>query len=57
MNAVALRVAWSVTVRDARAIQIAQSLAQSINQNINHTDNPVDPELKIKAIGYEGYNN
>ena len=57
VNAVALRVAWSVTVRDARAIQIAQSLAQSINRNINHTDNPVDPELKIKAIGYEGYNN
>lgn len=57
VNAVALRVAWSVTVRDARAIQIAQTLAQSINQNINHTDNPVDPELKIKAIGYEGYNN
>ena len=57
VNAVALRVAWSVTVRDARAIQIAQSLAQSINQNINHTDNPVDPELKIKAIGYEGYKN
>lgn len=57
VNAVALRVAWSVTVRDARAIQIAQSLAQAINRNINHTDNPVDPELKIKAIGYEGYNN
>ncbi len=57
VNAVALRVAWSVTVRDARAIQMAQSLAQSINQNINHTDNPDVPELKIKAIGYEGYNN
>ena len=57
VNAVALRVAWSVTVQDARAIQIAQSLALSINQNINHSDNPVDPELKIKAIGYEGYNN
>ena len=57
VNAVALRVAWSVTVRDARAIQIAQSLAQSINRNINHTDNPDVPELKIKAIGYEGYNN
>lgn len=57
VNAVALRVAWSITVRDVRAIQIAQSLAQSINRNINHTDNPVDPELKIKAIGYEGYEN
>ena len=57
VNAVALRVAWSVTVRDARAIQIVQSLAQSINRNIIHTDNPVDPELKIKAIGYERYEN
>ena len=57
VNAVALRVAWSVTVRDARAIQIAQSLAQSINRNIIHTDNPEDQELKIKAIGYEGYEN
>ena len=57
VNAVALRVAWSVTVRDARAIQIAQSLAQAINRNINHTDNPDVPELKIKAIGYSGYKN
>jgi len=55
VNAVALRVAWSVTVRDARAIQIAQSLAQSINRNINRIDNPDAPELKIKVIGYEGY--
>ncbi len=57
VNAVALRVAWSVTARDMRAIQIAQTLAQTINRNINHTDNPDVPELKIKAIGYEGYNN
>ena len=57
VNAVALRVAWSVTVRDARAIQIAQSLAHAINRNINHTDNPDVPELKIKAIGYEEYKN
>lgn len=56
VNAVALRVAWSVTARDTRAIQIAQSLAQAINRNINHTDNPDVLELKIKAIGYEGYN-
>ena len=57
VNAVALRVAWSVTARDTRAIQIAQTLAQTINRNINHTDNPDVPELKVKAIGYEGYNN
>ncbi len=57
VNAVALRVAWSVTARDARAIQIAQSLAQSINRNINHTGNPDVPELKVKDIGYSGYKN
>ena len=57
VNAAALRVAWSVTARDTRAIQIAQTLAQTINRNINHTDNPDVPELKVKAIGYEGYNN
>lgn len=57
VNAVALRVAWSVTARDTRAIQIAQTLAQTINRNINHTDNPDVPELKVKDIGYDGYRN
>ena len=57
VNAVALRVAWSVTARDTRAIQIAQTLAQTINSNINHTDNPDVSELKVKAIGYSGYKN
>ena len=28
-----------------------------IGFDTQHTDNPVDPGLKIKAIGYEGYNN
>ena len=55
VNAVALRVAWSVTARDMRAIQIAQDLAALINRHINHTDNPEVPELKQKAIGYDGY--
>ena len=55
VNAIALRVAWSVTCRDAHAIQIAQDLAQIINKHINHTDNPEVPELKVKDIGYEGY--
>lgn len=55
VNAVALRVAWSVTCRDARAIQLAQALASIINRHINHTDNPSLPELKIKDIGYKGY--
>ncbi len=55
VNAVALRIAWSVTCRDTRAIQLAQELAATINRHINHTDNPDVPELKVKDIGYEGY--
>lgn len=57
VNAVALRIAWSVTCRDNRAIQLAQDLAQAINRHINHTDNPDVSELKVKDIGYEGYTN
>ena len=52
LNAISLRVAWSVTCWDMRAIQIAQDLAQIINQQINHCDNPIVPELKKKGIGY-----
>ena len=52
LNAISLRVAWSVTCWDMRAIQIARDLAQIINQQINHCDNPIVPELKKKGIGY-----
>ena len=55
VNAVALRIAWSVTCWDMRAIQIAQEFAQIINQHINHCDNPDIPALKTKDIGYNGY--
>ena len=55
VNAVALRIAWSVTCWDMRAIQIAQEFAQIINQHINHCDNPDVPALKTKDIGYKGY--
>ena len=55
VNAVALRIAWSVTCRDNRAVQLAQDLAAAINLHINCTGNPDVPELKIKDIGYEGY--
>ena len=55
VNAVALRIAWSVTCWDMRAIQIAQDFAQIINQHINHCDNPEVPALKTKDIGYNGY--
>lgn len=52
VNAIALRVAWSVTARDMRAIQIAQDLAELMNKHICHQLNPDVPELKQKGIGY-----
>jgi voltage-gated potassium channel len=55
VNAIAVRIAWSVTCWDMRAIQIAQDFAQIINQHINHCDNPEVPALKTKDIGYKGY--
>ena len=55
VNAVALRIAWSVMARDMRAIEIAQDLAAMINKHILHCDNPLVPELKVKRIGYDGY--
>jgi hypothetical protein len=38
-----------------RAIQIAQDFAAMINKHVNHCDNPEVPQLKVKDIGYEGY--
>lgn len=55
VNAVQLRVAWSVTCWDMRAIQIAKDLAQVLNQRITQHSNPEVPVLKKKAIGLEGY--
>lgn len=56
VNAVSLRVAWSVTCWDMRSIKIAQELAEQINKEILGLEgNPEAPELKSKDIGYDGY--
>jgi len=55
VNAIALRVAWSVLCWDMRAIQIAQDLAEMLNQHICHQSNPEVPELKQKGIGFTDY--
>ena len=52
INAITLRVAWSVTCWDMRAIQIAQDLANTINTIIAKTDVPVNSDLKVKQMGY-----
>ncbi len=58
VNAVSLRVAWSVICWDMRAIKIARDIAEAINRELLGLDgNPDVPELKVKDIGYEGYTN
>ena len=58
INAISLRVAWSVICWDTRAIKIAHDVAEEINISIlNLEGNPDVPELKVKDIGYEGYTN
>ena len=52
VNAVSLRVAWSVTCWDMRAIQIAQDLASMINKHINHCDNPEVSDLNKAQVGF-----
>lgn len=52
VNAITLRIAWSVTCWDMRAIQLAQEMATSLNEAILHTETPEDPDLKQKQIGY-----
>lgn len=55
-NAITLRVAWSVTCWDMRAIKIAQEIAEQINTKILGLEgNPDTPDLKVKDIGFEGY--
>ena len=52
VNAISLRVAWSVTCWDMRAIQLAQELASVLNKHVNNCDNPNVPDLKQTGIGY-----
>ena len=52
VNAVSLRVAWSVTCWDMRAIKLAEELATVLNKHINNKENPEVKELKEKGMGY-----
>ena len=52
VNAISLRVAWSVTCWDMRAIQIAQDFAATINKHINHCDNPEVSDLNKAQVGF-----
>lgn len=55
LNVVSIRVAWSVMCWDPRAIQIANDLASKMNKYMGNPDYRQDEVLKIKDIGYNGY--
>lgn len=56
VNTVILRVAWSVTCWDMRAIAIAKDFADQINAIIEpEVKKELSPELKVKDMGYDGY--
>ncbi len=58
VNAVILRVAWSVTCWDMRAIQIAKDMADVMNRHLEpEVEKTISPEMKIKDIAYDGYQN
>ena len=52
INAISLRVAWSVTCWDMRAIQLAQEFATVLNKHVNKCENPTVADLKKSGIGY-----
>lgn len=56
VNSVYLRIAWSVTCWDMRAIAIARDLADTINAVIEpEVTKTCSPDLKVKDIAYDGY--
>ena len=58
VNAIMLRVAWSVSCWDSRRIAIAKSMAEIFSRHLDPNSLDVDsPELKIKGEGFNDYTN
>ena len=56
VNALSLRVAWSIMAWDSNAMAIAKGMAQIIRDNVEPERLVEEPEmLKKKDIGYRGY--
>ena len=55
VNAVMLRIAWSVTCWDMKRIQIAKLMSDSFAKHIEGEVKPYSNELKVKGIGYGDY--
>jgi len=56
VNALMLRVAWSVTCWDMRRMQVAKVMADNFSQSIEGEIKPYSDDLKNKGIGYADYN-
>ena len=58
VNAIMLRVAWSVSCWDSRRIAIAKSMAEIFSRHLDPNSLDVDsPELKQKGEGFNDYTN
>jgi len=55
INGLVLRLAWSFTCWDSRRMQIAQSMADIIKRNIEPERETHNEYLKIKDLGFNGY--
>lgn len=58
VNAIMLRVAWSVTCWDSRRIAIAKSMAEIFSRHLDPNSLSIDsPELMQKGVGFNDYTN
>ena len=58
VNAIMLRVAWSVSCWDSRRIAIAKSMAEIFSRHLDPNSLDIDsPELKHKGEGFNDYTN
>ncbi len=56
VNSIILRIAWSVTCWDMRAIQIAKDMADVMNRHLEpEVEKTIPADMKVKDIAYDGY--
>lgn len=55
INAIMLRVAWSVCCWDSRRIAIAKSMAEIFRKHLDPNSKADSPELKQKGLGFNDY--
>ena len=56
VNSFVLRIAWSVFLWNSRKMEIAKTLAEIINRNVGNSEIGICSDLKMKDVGFLGYN-